>query len=343
MKIIITGCAGFIGCHVTERFCARGHSVVGIDNLSRSGSHKNLAWLRSRRRTEFEFVQADIRDQAALATVFAANSDVACVVHEAAQVAVTTSVVNPRLDFEVNALGTFNVLEATRKYSPNAALLFASTNKVYGALEDISVREAATRYYYVDQPRGISEGQALDFHSPYGCSKGTADQYVRDYARLYGLRSVVFRQSCIYGERQFGLEDQGWVAWFAISAIRGNPITIYGNGKQVRDVLWVDDLIDLYERAVDRIDIAAGQIYNAGGGPENAISVLDAIDLLRQITGTAIAPNFKDWRPGDQKIYISDCQKARKDLGWLPRTNPRDGIARLVHWVSEAASRVKEG
>jgi len=255
MKVIITGAAGFIGGHAATHFLGRGDTVIGVDNLSRRGNSENLQWLR-KQAGDFQFIAGDIRSQTDMDRLFAQHKDAGAVLHLAGQVAVTTSVVNPRMDFEANALGTLNILEAVRQHCPQAAFLYASTNKVYGGMEQIVIVEKDGRYAYRDLPQGMPEITPLDFHSPYGCSKGAGDQYVRDYARIYGLKTVVFRQSCIYGTRQFGIEDQGWVAWFTIASVLGKAITLYGDGKQVRDVLWVGDLISLYERAIERIDVS---------------------------------------------------------------------------------------
>ncbi|MBA4375966.1 MAG: CDP-paratose 2-epimerase [Anaerolinea sp.] len=329
---MITGVAGFIGSHAANRFMERGASVVGVDNLSRRGTSENLEWLRSRS-SAFQFVWADIRQANDVRSVFARHRDVDVILHLAAQVAVTTSVADPRLDFEVNALGTLNVLEATREYCPHAALLFASTNKVYGGMESVGVVESRGRYTYRDQPQGISEDFPLDLYSPYGCSKGAADQYVHDYARIYGLKTIVFRQSCIYGTRQLGVEDQGWLAWFAIATALGRPLTIYGDGKQVRDVLWVDDLVNLYFKALTKIEVANGQVYNAGGGPENTLSLWELISLLESEMGLKINPRMADWRPGDQRVFISDISKAKRELGWVPEVSPMVGVRQLVAWT----------
>jgi CDP-paratose 2-epimerase len=245
MRFFITGGAGFIGSNSADYFLRQGHEVVVFDNLSRRGGPANLTWLRENHGARLQFIQGDIRDDAALATAVR-GADV--VLHLASQVAVTTSVQNPREDFEINALGTFNLLEAVRQAAPQAVVLYASTNKVYGGMADAAVREVNGRYAYTTYPQGIPESYPLDFHSPYGCSKGAGDQYMRDYARIYGLKTLVFRQSCIYGPRQFGIEDQGWVAHFVIAAVFGRPITIFGDGKQVRDLLHVSDLIRAYEK-----------------------------------------------------------------------------------------------
>ena len=255
--------------------------------------------------------------------------------HLAAQVAVTTSVTDPRNDFEINALGTFNVLEAIRNSGQDPICIFSSTNKVYGNLDDLDIIEGEKAYSFRGDIAGVTEDQLLDFHSPYGCSKGAADQYVRDYSRMYGLRTVVMRQSCIYGLRQFGIEDQGWVAWFIIAILLGKQLTIYGNGKQVRDILFVDDLLDSYDQAIKNIDTAAGKIYNVGGGPENQISLLQFLDLLGELIGKKIPHAYSTTRPGDQPIYVSDITRAGKELGWKPQTNYKDGIKKLYDWVVE--------
>ena len=331
MKVIVTGGAGFIGCNAAARFIGRGDDVVVIDDLSRRGAKSNLEWLQARGKLTFE--KADIRDQQAMVRIFAANRDAGLVLHLAGQVAVTISVTDPRLDFDINALGTFNVLEAVRLAGITAPLIYSSTNKVYGGMEDVGVVERDGRYAYADLPQGVSEERNLDFHSPYGCSKGAADQYVRDYHRIYGVRGVVFRQSCIYGYRQFGFEDQGWVAWFTIASLLGQPITVYGDGKQVRDVLFVDDLVDAFEAAAARIDVTAGKIYNVGGGPTNVMSLLDLLGHLERRTGKPIRYERAGWRPGDQRVFVSDISKAKDELGWRPRTDWKDGLDKLYEWV----------
>lgn len=335
MKVMITGVAGFIGSNAAWRFLDAGASIVGIDNLSRRGASATLEWLQSRSST-FQFIWADIRQPNDLRRVFAQHRDVDVILHLAGQVAVTISVLDPWLDFEVNAIGTLNILEAMREYCPDAVFLYASTNKVYGGMESVGVVESRGRYDYRDQPQGIGEDFPLDFHSPYGCSKGAADQYVRDYAKTYGLKTIVFRQSCIYGARQLGVEDQGWLAWFAIATILGKPLTIYGDGKQVRDVLWVDDLLDLYLKAVAKIEVARGQVYNVGGGPQNVLSLWELLSLLESETGLSIKPRMADWRPGDQRVFISDISKAKRELGWAPEVSPSVGVRQLVAWTVES-------
>jgi CDP-paratose 2-epimerase len=333
MKTLITGGAGFIGTNTANRLLEDGEPVVILDNLSRPGSEKNLAWLQAHH-PEVEFVKADVRNAADLKAALSAHAPFDAVIHLAAQVAVTTSVVDPRLDFEINALGTLNVLESIRSLDINPALLFTSTNTVYGEMSGQAVVEEATRYRYADLEYGIDETAPLDFHSPYGCSKGTADQYVHDYHRIYGLRTIVFRNSCIYGPRQFGIEDQGWLAWFVIAARLGRPITIYGDGKQVRDVLFVDDLIRAMRSAIEHIDVTAGQVYNMGGGAENSLSVWREFGpMLEALAGSSIDVDYKDWRPGDQKIYISDVRRAHQVFDWSPKVGAEDGLRRLFEWV----------
>ena len=340
MKVLITGGAGFIGSNYAARVIQTGNDLIIYDNLSRKGAAENLGWLRSEFGEAFKFVKGDIRDYELLATT-ARAADI--IVHLAAQVAVTSSVIDPRFDFEVNAQGTFNVLEAARASGRNPIVLYASTNKVYGEMEDVSVVEGKDAYEYADFPDGISESNPLDFHSPYGCSKGTGDQYMRDYHRIYGLRTVVLRQSCIYGPRQFGVEDQGWVAWFIIAAIAGKPITIYGDGKQVRDVLYVDDLLDCYDLAISKIDQSAGQIFNIGGGKSNTLAIWSQFGpILENHLGRKLPVKRDDWRPGDQKIYISDIRKAATELGWKPTVTVDQGIERLYNWVNENQDLITE-
>lgn len=333
MRWLITGGAGFIGCNVAKRLASEGHEVVIYDNMSRKGAEINAARLALH--NGVSILRGDIRDFELLCKVFRHQGPFDVVLHLAGQVAVTGSVSNPRLDFEINALGTFNVCEAVRTCQLDAMLLNASTNKVYGKMNGIRVVEPNKRYAFAKYPYGISEEYPVDFHSPYGCSKGAADQYVRDYARIYGLRTVNFRQSCIYGYQQLGVEDQGWVAWFTIAAVLGRPITIYGDGKQVRDVLFIDDLIDCYLAAVERIDRISGRVYNIGGGPERTLSLLELLAYLERRLNRKIPVSFSDWRPGDQKIFVCDIREALRDLRWIPRVTPEEGVDRLVGWVQE--------
>jgi CDP-paratose 2-epimerase len=331
-QILITGGAGFIGSNLAHRLMGEGERVIILDNLSRSGCQQNITWLCEEHGSDaFQLVQADLADFDA---VRRAAEGVERIYHLAGQVAVTTSVMHPRDDFISNALGTFNVLEAARLVGNDPIVIYASTNKVYGGMENLRVNEEETRYRYTDLPFGISESQPLDFHSPYGCSKGTGDQYTRDYARIYNLRSVVVRQSCIYGYRQFGIEDQGWVAWFIIAALKQRPISIYGNGKQVRDVLFIEDLLDAYDCVVRNINTAAGQIYNIGGGIENTISIWTEFGpYLEALLERSIPVQYSTWRPGDQPIYVSDIRKAQRELCWSPQVSVQDGVERLFNWI----------
>jgi CDP-paratose 2-epimerase len=330
----ITGGAGFIGSNLVNRLLERGEKVTIYDNLSRAGASRNLTWLQEKYGEKAcQLIIGDVRD-AALVTVSSREADV--IIHLAAQVAVTTSVVRPREDFEINAQGTFNMLEAARLNERKPVLLYASTNKVYGGMEDVKVVEDATRWRYADLPMGCPETQPLDFHSPYGCSKGTGDQYVRDYARIYDLPTVVLRQSCIYGPRQFGVEDQGWVAWMIIAAVTSLPLTIYGDGKQIRDVLHVDDLLNAYEAAIAKIETVRGQVFNLGGGPENTMSIWTEFGpMLEKLLGRPVPVRRGDWRPGDQKVFVADIRKAGRDLGWKPLVGVEAGVARLFEWVKE--------
>jgi len=336
-NFFITGGAGFIGSNYVSRLLERGEKVTIYDNLSRAGAPRNLAWLQEKYgKTAFQLTVGDVRD-AALLTVSSRTADV--IIHLAAQVAVTTSVVKPREDFEINAQGTFNVLEAARLNERKPVILYSSTNKVYGGMEDVLVVEDATRWRYADLPLGCPETQQLDFHSPYGCSKGTGDQYVRDYARIYNMPTVVLRQSCIYGPRQFGVEDQGWVAWMIIAAVTGRPLTIYGDGKQIRDVLHVDDLLNAYDTAIAKIDAVKGQVFNLGGGPENTMSIWTEFGpLLEKLLGRPVLVARGDWRPGDQKVFVADIRKAGRELGWKPKIGVEQGVEKLFEWVRDNKS-----
>ena len=340
--IMITGGAGFIGCAVANHHLQKGDKVTVFDNLSRKGTPYNLAWLQAQPGAEaLKIVQGDIRDSEAMSQ--AITSSVERVYHLAGQVAVTTSVVDPREDFEINALGTFNVLEAVREKAPSAIVFYSSTNKVYGGLEGRTVEEGPTRYSLADRPQGIAEDEPLDFHSPYGCSKGCGDQYVRDYARMYGLRTVVFRQSCIYGTRQFGVEDQGWVAHFCLATKFARPLKIYGNGKQVRDLLFIEDLVAAYEAAAQHIEITSGQVYNVGGGPEYTLSIWKEFGpMLEHLYGSPPPVSLEAWRPGDQPIYISDIRKAKRDFGWEPQVSVSDGLKKLWAWIEENEDLLRE-
>ncbi|MDQ3697749.1 MAG: GDP-mannose 4,6-dehydratase [Gemmatimonadota bacterium] len=330
---LIVGGAGFIGTNAADRYLSAGKRVIVLDNFQRAGTRDNAQWLTDRHRADgrLTIVEGDIRIAGGPLRALAERADV--VLHLAAQVAVTTSVKDPREDFEINALGTFNVLEAARLAASRPIVLYSSTNKVYGKMDDLGIAERGGRYAYADMPGGIPEARPLDFYSPYGCSKGAGDQYVLDYNRIYGLPSIVMRQSCIYGPHQFGIEDQGWVAWFAIQAMRNRPVVIYGDGKQVRDVLFVGDLLDAFDAAIVSIDRTAGQAYNIGGGPANTMSLLELLDHLNEHFGRRPELSFDDWRPGDQLVYVSDVSKAERDFGWVPRTSVKEGLGKLLAWL----------
>jgi CDP-paratose 2-epimerase len=328
MKTLITGGIGFIGTNLSDRLLREGHNVVLFDNIGRAGVQENLDWLRGEHGERVQFVKGDVRDFSA---VDKAMQGAEAVFHLAAQVAVTTSITNPQEDFSINAQGTVNVLEAARRQNPMPTFLYTSTNKVYGGLEHYRVVERPTRYEFENLLNGVPETCPLDFHSPYGCSKGAADQYVRDYHRIYGLPSIVFRMSCIYGPHQFGTEDQGWVAHFALTGLRGGRLTIYGDGKQVRDLLYVGDLVDLMSRARDQIKKTAGQVYNVGGGPSHTISVWAELEgPLKEALGKLPPVEYDEFRPGDQRIYVSDIRKVQQELGWSPRVGIAEGLRRMV-------------
>lgn len=336
-RILITGGAGFIGSNAASYYLKRGDNVIIFDNFSRKGSRDNLTWLIKDSEKKPEVVEGDVSDSLEKLTDLVQNVEL--VLHLAGQVAVTTSVVDPLGDFYSNALGTLHVLEAVRRSESNPILIYSSTNKVYGELEHLKVKEGETRYEFVDLPYGVSEDFPIDLHSPYGCSKGAGDQYVRDYARIYGLRTVVFRQSCIYGPRQFGIEDQGWLAWFIIALMKKKKISIYGNGKQVRDALYIDDLISAYDSAANNIEKTKGQIYNIGGGASNTISIwYEFKPILEELFGRKLEPTFADWRPGDQPIFVSDIRKAEKDFDWQPKVGVKEGIKTLYDWIHNNAS-----
>ena len=344
-KVLITGSAGFIGSHLAETCARENHQVWGIDNLSRRGTTFNLNYLRRKFPDSFSFQRIDLVDLEKLEAFFTKNGPFDWIAHEAGQVAVTTSLTNPLHDFNSNALATINLLEAIRKYSPKAKIAFASTNKVYGKLADLEVIELEKKYAFEASFQCVPETQPLDFQSPYGCSKGSADQYVCDYARSFGLKTTVFRQSCIYGTRQFGLEDQGWVAWFLIAAALGKPTTIYGNGKQTRDLLWIDDLCDLYMKFWQSDTFPWGTPINAGGGLSKCISLIELIDIMGELNIKFKAPDFGDWRKGDQKIFCSDNSRALKLLNWKPTTPTSIGIEKLWKWIlanKEAINKLLE-
>lgn len=329
-NIFITGGVGFIGINVAKFYLAKNCQVKVFDSLFRPGVEKNLEILQRENHTNLTFVKGDIRNFPLLQKEIH-NSDL--IFHFAGQTAVTTSVVDPKSDFEANALGTFNVCEAVRTLCPQAILAYSSTNKVYGAISQSEIQESKLRYETVNFQDGFDEQLPLDFYSPYGCSKGCGDQYVRDYHRIYNLKTIVFRQSCIYGTYQLGVEDQGWLAHFMLSAINDKPLCVFGNGKQVRDVLFIDDLVAAYDAAINKIDKTQGEVFNIGGGPKNTISLLELIAEIEKLIGKKIQISYSNWRPGDQKMYISNITKAKKFFGWEPKVDVKDGIKKLFLWL----------
>jgi CDP-paratose 2-epimerase len=331
-KVFITGGAGFIGANMATHYLQKGVEVTSFDNLSRPGVESNIKWLKkSHGNGLFTFVKGDVRDFDKLKKLIQGHQ---AVFHFAGQTAVTTSVKDPRSDFEANALGTLNVLESVRQFSPKTVVLYASSNKVYGAMSRVTPSKRQTRYISVESP-SIDESEQLDFYSPYGCSKGTGDQYTHDYARIYGLKTIVFRQSCIYGTHQFGVEDQGWVAHFASQAIKNEPITIFGDGKQVRDMLFITDLAKAYDQCLKHITHTSGQIYNIGGGIDNALSLLELISFLEVLLGRRLKLKFAKERFGDQKVYISNIDKAKRDFNWRPEVSVDEGLKLLYFWLRD--------
>lgn len=339
MKYLVTGGCGFLGSNLAAQVLKQGHELVVFDNLYRYGSNLNLEWLRSL--GEFEFIHADIRNRN---DVERAIKEVKpeVIFHLAGQVAMTTSVANPRLDFEVNVLGSFNLLEAVRQHSPESAIIYSSTNKVYGDLEYIEYQETETRYVCPQYPKGFDEAVTLDFHSPYGCSKGAADQYMLDYARMFGLKTVVFRHSSIYGGRQFSTYDQGWIGWFCQKALEAKtnpdvePFTISGNGKQVRDVLYASDAVECYMAAVEKMDLVRGQVFNIGGGMDNSLSLLELFDVLEELVDVRLKYRQLPPRSSDQKVFVADIAKTNKFLGWMPNVGARAGVRRMLEWLNQA-------
>jgi CDP-paratose 2-epimerase len=322
-----------VATNVADRLLSDGRPVIIFDNLSRAGVEQNLRWLRARHGRLLQTVVADIRDVSAVGDVVSRASQV---FHFAAQVAVTTSLVDPFTDFEINARGTLNVLEAMRAMDTPPTLLFTSTNKVYGDLADVPLVRRAGRYQPADRTlarKGLSECRPLDFHSPYGCSKGAAEQYVLDYARTFGLSTAVFRMSCIYGPHQFGTEDQGWVAHFVIRALQGQAVTIYGDGCQVRDILFVEDLVDAMLLAHEQMNDLRGEAFNIGGGPRNTISLNELLELIEELTGEHPLVTFDAWRTADQRYYVSDVSKFSNATGWTPQVSVREGVERLHDWL----------
>jgi len=333
--VLITGGAGFIGCNIADCLAGEGHEVLVYDSLSRPGVETNLAWLKERHPGRISSIVADIRDEDELAR---AAREAKAVFHMAAQVAVTTSLADPREDFQINLQGTFNLLDALRLKGDRTPLVFASTNKVYGDLGDIDFRLEGERYVPADAgvaAHGISEQRPLDFHTPYGCSKGAADQYVLDYARSFQVPTAVIRMSCIYGRRQMGTEDQGWVAHFLIRALEGEPITLYGDGNQVRDILDVSNAVEAYLNAWQRIERISGRAFNLGGGPANAVSLRELLGYMSQLLGRDIDVRFSDWRAGDQRYFVADTRLARRELELSGSIPWKQGVAELARWLAQ--------
>lgn len=335
MRYLITGGCGFIGSNLAAEVINRGEELFVLDNLYRFGSDANLQWLRAK--GSFKFYPADVRNTNDIENVIReVKPDY--IFHLAGQVAMTTSIANPRLDFETNAMGMFNVLDSVRKYSPNTVVLFSSTNKVYGDFEYLHFHETEKRYICDEYPNGFPESITLDFHSPYGCSKGTADQYMLDFHRIYGLKTIVFRHSSMYGSNQHATYDQGWIGWFCQKALEikkgilPEPFTISGNGKQVRDVLHGQDVVDLYFKAKD-VESAYGQVFNIGGGIENSLSLLELFNMLENIL--EIKMNYREiaWRESDQKVFIADIQKAKHIINWEPKVSANNGIESMLKWL----------
>jgi len=338
MKYLITGGCGFLGSNLASEVLRRGEELIIFDNLYRSGSAKNLDWLKEQ--GEFKFIYGDIRNREDIERVILQEKP-NVIFHLAGQVAMTTSLQNPRLDFEVNALGTFNLLDAVRKFSPDSVVIYSSTNKVYGNLEWVRYEETKTRYIALDFPDGFPETISLDFHSPYGCSKGAADQYMLDYSRMFGIRTVVFRHSSMYGTRQFATYDQGWIGWFCQKALETKlgllkvPFTISGNGKQVRDILYIDDVVDLYFKAIENIYKVKGEAFNIGGGVENSLSLLELFDILEKELGIQLNYSNLPSRGSDQKVFIANLKKIHSFVDWQPQISKEKGIRKMVEWLYE--------
>ena len=339
--VLVIGGAGFIGSHLAEAFLRQGSAVTIYDNFSRGGATWNARRLREQTGDRLHVLHGDIRRLGSGFCHLLDTTDL--VIHTAGQVAVTTSLRNPWADFEINAVGTLKILEAIRGSRRRPSLIFSSTNKVYGGLEQLKTRPRAHRHVFANAPYGVPETHPLDFCSPYGCSKGASEQYVLDYARTYGLQAVVLRKSCIYGPHQFGMEDQGWVAWLTIASLLGRPITIYGDGKQLRDVLYIDDLVAVYRAVAQRMDAVSGQAFNIGGGPRFTLSLLELLELLTPLLGRAPTVRYQACRPSDQRVYVSDIRKAQRLLGWQPRVAPRDGVARLYQWAQANVALFRRG
>ncbi len=337
MKYLITGGCGFLGTNLADEILNRGEDLIIFDNLYRNGSAENLEWLK--KRGTFKFIHGDIRNTNDVDNLIKENRpDV--VFHLAGQVAMTTSITDPRMDMEVNVIGSFNLLDAVRKYCPDTAVIYSSTNKVYGDLERYSYEETSTRYRCLEKPHGFDENVPLDFHSPYGTSKGSADQYMLDFARIYGLKTVVFRHSSMYGGRQFATYDQGWIGWFTQKAIEiqqgvlQEPFTISGNGKQVRDIVYASDMIALYLKAADNIECIKGEVFNVGGGMQNSFSLLELFDFLETELDIVMHYRMIPVRESDQKVFVADIRKITAMIGWEPKVSKEEGIKKMIAWLT---------
>lgn len=332
MKLLINGGCGFLGSNLASYGIKKGYDVTVFDNCSRLGAPQNLVWLRSL--GDVTYIHGDTRVKNDVETIIKEGQfDV--VFHLAGQVAMTTSIANPYQDFETNTVGTLNVLDSIRKYSPHTAVFFSSTNKVYGDLETYTYIETDTRYQCVEFPNGLDENVPLDFRSPYGCSKGAADQYMLDYARIFGVKTVVFRHSSMYGGRQFATSDQGWVGWFVEKALEGKPFTINGNGKQVRDILHAEDMIRLYFMALESVDKVCGQAFNIGGTMEQSLSLLELFAMLEDMLGIKMQYTKLPPRQSDQKVFVADIKKIKERIGWTPKVSAREGVASMIEWVKQ--------
>jgi CDP-paratose 2-epimerase len=337
MKCLITGGCGFIGSNLAAAAIEQKWDVLVFDNLSRLGGEENLFWLKSI--GNFQFIKGDVRCQDIENIIKKHQPDV--IFHLAGQVAMTHSLANPQLDFETNTLSTLHVLEAVRKFSPNSIVIYSSTNKVYGDLEQFQYQEQTLRYHPIHYPNGFNENITLNFHSPYGCSKGAADQYMLDYARMFGLKTIVFRHSSIFGSRQFSTYDQGWIGWFVTQALETrddparDPFTISGNGKQVRDVLFSDDIVRCYFKAVENYQVCAGEAFNIGGGYQNSLSILELLNYLEKELAVKLSFRFIPWRQSDQKVFIADISKAKKYFSWEPLVTKEQGLERMIAWIQE--------
>jgi CDP-paratose 2-epimerase len=338
MKYLITGGCGFLGSNIASKILERGDELIVFDSLYRFGSYQNKEWLESQ--GKFIFIHGDIRNTNDVErTIMTYKPDI--IYHLAGQVAMTTSISDPRMDMEVNVGGSFNLLNAVRLYSPQSAIIYSSTNKVYGDLEQFTYKETNSRYECVEKPNGFDESVNLDFHSPYGTSKGSADQYMLDFARIYGLKTVVFRHSSMFGGRQFATYDQGWIGWFTQQAInikngtQKKPFTISGNGKQVRDIAYASDMIDLYLKASTKIETIKGQAFNVGGGMSNSSSLLELFTFLEKELDIKMEYTELPVRESDQRIFVSDLTKAKELIGWEPKVSKEDGIRKMIEWVSK--------